>query len=54
VVVLKYEFGEVDEAMFQGDERPCENIFWILSIQTSALVEVAQEIFQVDEWPENS
>jgi hypothetical protein len=27
VVVLKYEFGEVDEAMFQGDERPCENIF---------------------------
>jgi hypothetical protein len=25
--VLINDFGEVDEAMFQGVERPCENIF---------------------------
>jgi hypothetical protein len=28
--VLKNDFGEVDEAMFQGIERACEFIFCIL------------------------
>jgi hypothetical protein len=31
--VSKNEFDEVDEAMFQGDERPYELIFCILSIE---------------------
>jgi hypothetical protein len=33
--VLKYDFSEVDEAMFLGVERPCELIFCILGIQKS-------------------
>jgi hypothetical protein len=39
---LKNEFGEVDvdEAMFQGVERPCELIFCILGIERSHLDEV--------------
>jgi hypothetical protein len=30
---LKKDFGEVDEAMFQGVEKTWEIIFYILSIQ---------------------
>jgi hypothetical protein len=30
--LLKMDFAEVDEAMFQGVERKCE-IFWILEIE---------------------
>jgi hypothetical protein len=37
---LKNDFGEVDEAMFQGVERPYELIFCILSIEKSYLGEV--------------
>jgi hypothetical protein len=29
--VLKNDFDEVDEAMLQGDERPCE-VFFLLSV----------------------
>jgi hypothetical protein len=31
--VLKNDFGEVDEAMFQGVERPCVLIFCVLGIE---------------------
>jgi hypothetical protein len=31
--VLKYVFGNVDEAMLQGIERPCEIIFCIVGVQ---------------------
>jgi hypothetical protein len=31
--ILKYDFGEVDSARFQSDERPCEIIFCILGIE---------------------
>jgi hypothetical protein len=31
--VLKNEFGEVDEAIFQGVERTCEHIFGIQGIK---------------------
>jgi hypothetical protein len=34
---LKNEFGEVDEEMFQGVERPCELIFYVLGIERSEL-----------------
>jgi hypothetical protein len=39
--VLKKDFGEVDEAMFQGVERPGEIIFTILGTEKSDLDEVA-------------
>jgi hypothetical protein len=39
--VLKNDFGEVDEAVFQGDEMPYEFIFCILNIEKSDLDEVA-------------
>jgi hypothetical protein len=39
--VLKNDFGEVDEAIFQGIERPNELIFSILGIEKSDLDEVA-------------
>jgi hypothetical protein len=29
---LKCDFGEVDEVIFQGVERPCEQIYCILDI----------------------
>jgi hypothetical protein len=32
---VKIEFAEIDEEMFQGVERQCENIFCILSIGKS-------------------
>jgi hypothetical protein len=38
--VLKNDFGEVDEAMFQGVERSYELVFCILSIEKSDLSEV--------------
>jgi hypothetical protein len=34
---LKNDFGEIDEAMFQGVERPCELIFCNLSIKKKRL-----------------
>jgi hypothetical protein len=37
----KKNFGEVDEAMFQGVQMLCELIFCILDIQKSDLDEVA-------------
>jgi hypothetical protein len=36
----KNDFGEVDEAMFQGVQRPYELIFSIPSIEKSELNEV--------------
>jgi hypothetical protein len=38
--LLKCDFGEIDEAMFQGVERQCELIFCILGIQKSVWDEV--------------
>jgi hypothetical protein len=40
--VLKGDFGDVDEEMFQGVERPCELIFYLLGIQKTDLDEVAE------------
>jgi hypothetical protein len=37
----KNDFGEVDDAIFQGVENPCELIFCILGIEESYLCEVA-------------
>jgi hypothetical protein len=39
--VLKNDFGEVDDAMFQNVERPYEPFFCILVIEKSDLDEVA-------------
>jgi hypothetical protein len=39
--LLKNDFGEVDEAMFQGVERQYILIFCILSIEKSDFGEVA-------------
>jgi hypothetical protein len=39
--VLKNDFGEVDEAKFQGVERPRDIIFCIFGIEKSDLNEVA-------------
>jgi hypothetical protein len=33
--VLKNDFGEVDEAMFQGVERPYEHMFCIQGIENT-------------------
>jgi hypothetical protein len=49
--VLKCDFVEVDEEMFQGVERPCEIICCILGIQKSDLDEVVEVMFQVGKWP---
>jgi hypothetical protein len=38
--VLKNDFGEVDEATFQGFERPSKVIFSILIIENSDLDKV--------------
>jgi hypothetical protein len=43
--VLKCDFGEVVEAMFQGVERPYEQIFCMLSIEKSDSDEVAEVMF---------
>jgi hypothetical protein len=39
--VLKNDFVEVDEVMFQGVEMPCELFFCILSVEKSNLDEFA-------------
>jgi hypothetical protein len=38
--VLKIDFGEIEEAMLQGVERPCEPIFCILRIEKSTRTKV--------------
>jgi hypothetical protein len=38
--VLKNDFGEVDEPMIQGVQKPFENIFCILGIEKSGLDDV--------------
>jgi hypothetical protein len=43
--VLKKDFVEVDEAIFQGLERPCILTFFILGIQKSYLFEVSDMMF---------
>jgi hypothetical protein len=43
--VLKNDFVEVDESIFQGVERPCELIFYILGIQKSDLYEFPEMMF---------
>jgi hypothetical protein len=37
---LKNEFGEVDEAIFQDVERPCELFFCIHGVEKNELDEV--------------
>jgi hypothetical protein len=49
--VLKNDFGEVDEAMYGGVERPYKLIFCILGIEESDLGEVVYVMFLVGEWP---
>jgi hypothetical protein len=39
--VLKNDFGEIDESMYQGVQMPCEIIFYIMGIEKSGLDEVA-------------
>jgi hypothetical protein len=43
--VFKNDFSEVDEAIFQIVERPCEFIFYILDIENRYLDEAALETF---------
>jgi hypothetical protein len=50
--VLKNEFGEVDETMFQGVERPYEPNFSILVIEKSDLDGFVYVIIQVGKWPQ--
>jgi hypothetical protein len=50
---LEMRVCEVDEGIFECDERPCEIIFCFLGIQKSELVEVAEVLFQVGGWLEN-
>jgi hypothetical protein len=47
---LKYDFGEVDEEMFESDVTPCELIFYRLDIQKRDLHNVALVMFHVGEW----
>jgi hypothetical protein len=47
--VLIFEYVEVDEAMFEGDERQCNLIFGIQEIQKSEMDEVADAMFHIDE-----
>jgi hypothetical protein len=49
--VLKCDLVEVNEAKFQGVDRPCEIIFSIQEIQKSCLAVVAEIMFEVGEWP---
>jgi hypothetical protein len=42
---LKNDFGEFEETMFQGVERPYEFIFYVLGIQKSDLYEVPEKMF---------
>jgi hypothetical protein len=43
--VLKKDFGEVNEAIFQAVERPCELIFYNLGIEKIDLNEVVEVMF---------
>jgi hypothetical protein len=43
--VLKNDFGEVVEAVFQGVERPCELIFFTVCFEKSDLDEFAWVVF---------
>jgi hypothetical protein len=49
--VLKGDFCNVGEAIFEGVERPCELIFCILGIQKRDLEELEKLMIQVGEWP---
>jgi hypothetical protein len=49
--VSKCDFGELDEAMFQGVERPCEHMFYFMGTKKSELIQVAEVMIQVGEWP---
>jgi hypothetical protein len=51
---LKNDIFEVDEAMFQGDGRPCENIFCILGIQKAKWRKSRKWCFKQANVPENS
>jgi hypothetical protein len=42
---LKNDFGEVDETMIEGVERPYDNIFCFQSFETSDTDEVAKVMF---------
>jgi shikimate kinase len=43
--VLKWNFGDVDEAMFHDVEMSFERIFYILGIEYSDLDEVVEVMF---------
>jgi hypothetical protein len=43
--VLKFDFGDVEEAMFHYVERQFERIFYNLGIKKSDLYEVAEVMF---------
>jgi hypothetical protein len=43
--ILECDFDEVEEAMLQGVERPCELIFCILCIQRKDMDVVAEVMF---------
>jgi hypothetical protein len=43
--VLKYDFDNVDEAMFHDVERPCEIIFCIMGIEKNVLDEIVKLMF---------
>jgi hypothetical protein len=44
--IFKYVFGEVDETMFQGVERPCDNIFCILLIEKATWTKTLKWCFK--------
>jgi hypothetical protein len=44
------DFGDVADAMFEGDERQCQIIF-IKVIKKSKLHEFAKVMLHVGEWP---
>ena len=46
----KFDFGEVEKAMFEGLECHLELIFGILAIPKSDLVEVEKTLFQGLAW----
>jgi hypothetical protein len=48
--VLKYDFCDVDEFMFEGDERTFKLIFTIQVIQKNETDEVDELMFNVGEW----
>jgi hypothetical protein len=48
--VSKTDFIEVDEAIFQGFERPCELILCILGIEKTTSTKLLSLMFYVGEW----